>query len=74
MLRIATLTWNSFPNYGTMLQAYALQQYLLSEGFDNHIIDDSSIVFPTDYTKGKNSRWKRKFQRLASVRDDPLKM
>lgn len=64
MLKTATLTWNSFPNYGTMLQAYALQQYLLSEGYENHIIDDRSIVFPTSSTAVKQSRWKRKFQRL----------
>lgn len=64
MLRTATLTWNSFPNYGTMLQAYALQQYLLSEGYENHIIDDSCIVFPTSSIIVKQSYWKQKYQRL----------
>lgn len=64
MLKTATLTWDSFPNYGTMLQAYALQQYLLSEGHENHIIDDSSIVFPSFGRKSKQNLWKYRLKRF----------
>ena len=41
---IATVTWMSYRNSGTYLQAYALQQTLISLGFDSRIIDDSRII------------------------------
>lgn len=44
MLKTATITWTSFYNYGTCLQAFALQHYVESLGYDNYIIDDSSII------------------------------
>lgn len=34
-----TLTFHAAHNYGSMLQAYALQRFLLGLGFDNEIID-----------------------------------
>ena len=43
-LKTATVTWVSWPNYGSYLQAYALQQSILKLGFDNLIIDDHRIV------------------------------
>ena len=42
--RTATITWITYPNYGTFLQAYALQQTLLSLGCTNAIIDDKRII------------------------------
>lgn len=42
--RTATVTWITYENYGTYLQAYALQQTLLKLGVDNHIIDDKRII------------------------------
>ena len=64
MLKTATLTWNSFPNYGTMLQAYALQQYLISLGCENQIIDDNSIVYATSKNTKKQNIWKYRLTRL----------
>lgn len=43
-LTTATVTWITYQNYGTFLQAYALQQVLLHLGYDNVILDDSSII------------------------------
>lgn len=44
MKRTATLTWNTYCNFGTFLQAYALQQVIKSMGYENKIIDDERIV------------------------------
>lgn len=67
MLKTATLTWNSFYNYGTCLQAYALQHYIESLGYENHIMDDRSIIHnPTPKTASAKSEriWKRRFKKL----------
>lgn len=41
MRKIANITWVTYYNFGTFLQAYALQQYILSLGYDDVILDDS---------------------------------
>lgn len=41
---LAIVTWNTYYNFGTYLQAFALQQYLYQEGFYNMILDDSSYI------------------------------
>lgn len=38
-MRIKTITCHDVYNYGAALQAYALQQYLLSKGHEVEIID-----------------------------------
>lgn len=40
----ATVTWLKYKNFGTFLQAYALQQTIISLGYANHILDDSAII------------------------------
>ncbi len=45
-MKTATVTWITHQNYGTDLQAYALQQYLLKKGFENTIISDKYIICP----------------------------
>ncbi len=47
----ATVTWISWNNYGSLLQAYALQYTLKELGFDNHIISDERIVYPQKYNQ-----------------------
>ena len=67
MLKTATITWNSYYNYGTCLQAYALQHYIESLGYENRIIDDSSIVYPPlSPQKGssKKEKWKMRVRKL----------
>ncbi len=55
----ATITWITYPNFGTYLQAYALQQYIISLGYDNSIIDDATII--ESYSLGKDT-WKQKLK------------
>lgn len=43
MIRTATVTWVKFFNFGSYLQAYALQQILLQHGYDNDILNDVQI-------------------------------
>lgn len=38
-MRIGTITFHWAKNYGAILQAYALQQYLKVKGYDNEIIN-----------------------------------
>lgn len=38
-MKTVTVTFHAEHNYGAVLQAYALQKYLLNSGFDNEIID-----------------------------------
>lgn len=45
----AIITWISYPNYGSMLQAYALQQTLKRLGVDSKLIDDSRYVRPKGF-------------------------
>jgi hypothetical protein len=66
MLKTATLTWNSFYNYGTCLQAYALQHYIESLGYENHIIDDCTIVSAVSKSgnrHGVGNKWKRRWRK-----------
>ena len=42
--RTATITWITYHNFGTYLQAYALQKVILYLGYENHIISDRRIV------------------------------
>ena len=43
-MKTATITWISYNNYGTSLQAYSLQKYLESLNISNEIINDEYIV------------------------------
>jgi len=42
--KTATVTWIKYYNFGSYLQAYALQQAILRLGFENAVLDDSSII------------------------------
>lgn len=77
MLKTATITWISFYNYGTCLQAYALQHYIESLGYENHIIDDSTIITKNNAQETANhkktectskwiGRWKKLHQSIHS--------
>ena len=77
----ATVTWISWNNYGSLLQAYALQHTLKLLGYDNHIISDERLVYPHKYNQAdspisplqKTRRflgfWKH-FLRYKSFRND----
>ena len=44
MKKTATITWSNHNNFGTFLQAYALQFILKKLGYCNDIIDDQRII------------------------------
>lgn len=43
-MKTATVTWASYNNYGTLLQAYALQKAIEQLGYENVIISDREIL------------------------------
>lgn len=43
-MKTGTVTWISFRNFGTYLQAYALQKALQNLGCENKVIDDAKVV------------------------------
>lgn len=43
-MKTATATWTTYNNYGTVLQAYALQRELLKLGHENAILSDEKII------------------------------
>lgn len=43
-MKTGTVTWISFRNFGTYLQAYALQKALFKLGCENKVIDDAKVV------------------------------
>lgn len=46
-MKTATITWITHNNYGTLLQAYALQQCLQQMGVQNDIVSDHDIAQKT---------------------------
>lgn len=58
-MKIATVTWITYRNYGTELQAYALQQFILRLGFENDIVSDKRIVNKDSDGLDSNTRGKR---------------
>ena len=43
-MKTCTITWITYKNYGTFLQAYALQNVIKSLGYENVILSDKPIV------------------------------
>ncbi len=43
-MKIAIITWCSYPNYGTYLQAYAMQWQLRKMGHEAELLDDSTYT------------------------------
>lgn len=58
-LRTATVTWITYRNFGTYLQAYALQQAMKSLGYENRILDDRRFVL-SNPLRAFLGRWKRR--------------
>ena len=58
-LRTATVTWITYRNFGTYLQAYALQQAVKSLGYENRILDDRRFV-QSSPLRALLARWKRR--------------
>ena len=62
MKKIGIITWFRYLNYGTMLQAYALQKYLTKIGFDPHLIN-----FQLDDSKNIKKQKKMSFYNSTSL-------
>ena len=61
MTRTATVTWITFHNFGTYLQAYALQHVLGGLGYENRIIDARPVIdkkFPPAPPRSLSLYWK----------------
>lgn len=66
--KTATITFHAAHNYGSMLQAYALQQTLLSMGVDNEIINfrtERQKNFYPNPLELQNVGWFKKFKFFA---------
>ena len=50
-MKTATVTWTTYNNYGTLLQAYALQQKILQLGHQN---ESSSVIRTRSYAMIKS--------------------
>lgn len=48
-MRVYTITFHCAHNYGAMLQAFALQNYLIKEGYESKIIDFRPLKFREAY-------------------------
>lgn len=44
-MRIGHITWITYPNFGTYLQAYALQKAISCLGYESRIIDDIRFTY-----------------------------
>ncbi len=56
-MKTATVTWTTYNNYGTVLQAYALQQELLKLGHENVILSDGKII-AEQIARNKAAGWR----------------
>ncbi len=43
-MKTATVTWITYNNFGTELQAYALQQFIQALGYSNSILSDKDVL------------------------------
>lgn len=64
-MKTATVTWITYNNYGTLLQAYALQKYVEMLGHENEIINDAIIL--KEYEAGKAKPKKKKASNLPEI-------
>ena len=54
-MKTATITWITYNNYGTLLQAYALQKQVELLGHENVILNDSRILKEFSAAKRKST-------------------
>lgn len=54
-MKTATVTWIYYENFGTFLQAYALQKSIMELGHENIIIDDSHFFKPNILSRIKKT-------------------
>ncbi|EPW6542459.1 polysaccharide pyruvyl transferase family protein [Vibrio vulnificus] len=67
--KIGIITIHSVYNYGAMLQAYALNKYFMSNGFDSEIIDYQPYHLCKDYKFYKRDFILRPYIALAKIKN-----
>lgn len=70
MKKIAIITFHWATNFGAVLQAYALQQHLLSSGHEAEIID----YVPWNSVLFRRIRWRRKHRTDLIAREEKLEI
>lgn len=73
---IAQITWIAYPNYGTYLQAFALQRTLASLGVESLVIDDVRYtgtpsklrVLASNLFKILTGKWRLGLSRISALR------
>ncbi|MGN0048629.1 MAG: polysaccharide pyruvyl transferase family protein [Bacteroides sp.] len=63
--RVAIVTWVKYHNFGSFLQAYALQRTIEDMGYDVSILDDRDVIEEGRKDSPALSLWKRLRYRLA---------
>ncbi|SEH46580.1 Polysaccharide pyruvyl transferase [Ruminococcus flavefaciens] len=66
-MKIGVITWYTGPNYGTNLQAVALQWYLRKQGHDVHIIDYNEELIRYESHRTFMERLKRQPYKYAMI-------
>ncbi len=78
MSKIGTITFHWAANYGAVLQAYALQSYLISKGVDTQIIDyvpgRVSLTKMLAALKGHNFKYFKKKKLLRKFCEQELRL
>lgn len=73
-MKIATITFHRAHNYGAVLQAYALQNYLILSGYDTEILDYSLNEIQYQYNLIYTSYHPKKYRRLLSCIKNIIKL
>lgn len=67
-MKIGTITFHSAHNYGAVLQAYALKQYLVNKGYDVNVINyrlkEIENFYKLDKYKKSNNKFINKFRKV----------
>ena len=51
-MKVGILTFHRATNYGAILQAYALIQYLINQGYDARIVERNGYIICTNKRSG----------------------
>ena len=63
-MKIATVTWVTYNNYGTLLQAYSLQKKLDELGAESAILCDRDILIQAKLSRSQNSYYQAVYPAL----------
>lgn len=70
-MKVGVVTWFSYENYGTKLQAIALQEYLKKIGAEPILLN---FTPPEEVQNKKKKTWTKKCEELTSIKDLLIKI